>query len=171
MAEEEKKGAAPEAANEPTAEELKAEIANLKKAISASNADAAKHKREAAEWSDKYKATLDEQAKQKLETEQANKAMAEKLAAYEKRETALSYKAKLMAAGYDDARSTAMAEALPAGIPDTFFEGQKAFIEALKQEQKTQKINSQPSLPAGAAPSGADAEAAEVAKILKAAGL
>ena len=45
----------------------------LKKAISASNADASKRKKEAEDWQGKYKATLDEQAKAKLEKEAEGK--------------------------------------------------------------------------------------------------
>lgn len=161
----------PEAPKEPTLDELKAEIANLKKAISASNADASKRKKEAEEWQGKYKATLDEQTKQKLEAEQASKAIAEELAAYKAKERVASYTAKLMASGFDSKSAADMASVLPESVPDSFFDSQKAFVEALKQEQKTQKINSQPTLPAGTAPTGADAEAAEIAKILKAAGL
>lgn len=140
-----------EAPKEPTLDELKAEIANLKKAISASNADASKRKKEAEEWQGKYKATLDEQTKQKLEAEQASKAIAEELAAYKAKERIASYTAKLMASGFDSKSAADMASVLPESVPDSFFDSQKAFVEALKQEQKTQKINSQPTLPAGTA--------------------
>lgn len=140
----------------PTLEELKAENEKLKKAISASNADAAKHKRDAEEWQGKYKATLDEQEKAKLEAEETLKRLTAENEQFKAEKRISAYTAKLMGAGFDQATASAMASTLPDGIPDSFFEGQKAFLEAQKQAFKTQNLNSQPNLPVGAAPSTGD---------------
>ena len=155
MADEEKKveEKKPETAPKtPTVEELLAEVEKLKKAISASNADASKRKKEAEDWQGKYKATLDEQAKAKLETEEANRQMAEKLAAYEAKERIATYTARLMETGFDSKSAADMASVLPPEVPDAFFEKQKQFLAAKTQEIKTQAINSQPGLSVGMPP-------------------
>lgn len=155
----------------PTLEELQAEIANLKKAISASNADASKRKKEAEDWQNKYKSTLDEQKRKELEAEQNSKTMAEELAAYKARERVSTYKAKLLAVGYDEEASNKMASELPEGVPDSFFEGQKVFIETIKQTAKTSVINSQPDLSKGLPPSTSNAISEEERKLRKWMGL
>ena len=61
-----------------------------------------------------------------------------------------------MSAGFDETTADSMAASLPEGVSDTFFESQKAFIEATKQTVKTQLINSQPGLSVGVPPSATD---------------
>ena len=145
---------------EPSIEDLQAQVLqltaerdHLKQTVSASNADASKRKKEALEWQEKYKSTLDEQKRKEFEAEETQKQMASELASYKERERISSYTSKLMAAGYDENTATTMANSLPDGIEDSFFESQKAFIEATKQAIKTQTINSQPGLSAGMPPS------------------
>jgi len=145
---------------EPTIEELKAQIEELmaekdklKQAISSSNSDASKRKKEAQDWQEKYKSTLDEQKRKEFETEEAMKQMSSELAQFKEKERILSYKSKLLSVGYDESTANTMAEALPDGIQDSFFDAQKSFIEATKQAIKTQTINSQPSLSTGMPPS------------------
>ena len=144
----------------PTIEELQAQIQaltdekeKLKQAISASNSDASRRKKEAQEWQDKYKSTLDEQKRKEFEAEEQRKRLDEELANYKVKERISTYKSKLMSAGFDEATAESMATSLPDGVEDTFFESQKAFIEATKQTVKTQLINSQPDLSVGMPPS------------------
>jgi len=151
----------PEQPKVPSIEELQAENEKLKKAISASNADAAKHKREAEDWQSKYKSTLDEQKKKEFEAEETLKRLTAENEQFKAEKRVSTYTAKLMGAGFDQATASTMASCLPEGIPDSFFEGQKAFLEAQKQALKTQSLNSQPNLPVGAAPSANDATAAQ----------
>lgn len=134
-------------------EELMAEKDKLKQAISSSNSDASKRKKEAQEWQEKYKSTLDEQKRKEFEAEETMKQMSSELASFKERERISSYKSKLMSAGYDEATADTMAQALPDGITDSFFEAQKNFIETTKQTIKTQTINSQPTLSTGMPPS------------------
>lgn len=148
-------------AKEPTLDELKAMLKayedkeeKQKKAISEACADA-------AEWKRKYRATLDDATREKQEQTDKFAEMQAKIEAYEKRDMVNTYTAKLISAGFDVDQASRMAQGLPAGVPDNFFDEQRAFNEALKQNLKTQTLNSQPSLPIGAAPSSADAKAKE----------
>ena len=157
---------------EPTVAELQAQIQELmaekdklKQAISSSNSDASKRKKEAQEWQEKYKSTLDEQKRKEFEAEETMKQMSSELASFKERERISSYKSKLMSAGYDDATASTMASALPEGIEDSFFESQKSFIEATKQAIKEQTINSQPNLSTGMPPSATSAEKTEDEKL------
>ena len=147
--------------------ELTAERDHLKEAISASNADASKRKKEAQDWQDKYKSTLDEQKRKEFEAEESRKQLEEELTSYKTRERISTYKSKLLSAGYDDATAGTMAQSLPEGIADDFFEAQKNFIEATKQTIKTQTINSQPDLSTGMPPSTTEEMNSEDAKLKK----
>jgi len=158
-------------AKTPTIEELQAEIKHLKDAISVSNGDAAKKKREAEEWQGKYKATLDEQKRKEFEAEEALKQLKAENAEFKQRERIANYTTKLVAAGYDPATASIMAAGLPEGIKDEFFDSQKAFLENKTKEIRTQTINSQPGLPVGAPLSSADAAASQMAADRKLFGL
>lgn len=145
---------------EPSIEDLQAQILqltaerdHLKQSVSASNADASKRKKEALDWQEKYKSTLDEQKRKEFEAEEARQQLATELAQFKEKERISSYANKLMGAGYDESTANTMAQALPDGIEDSFFESQKAFIEQTKQAIKTQTINSQPGLSTGMPPS------------------
>ena len=146
----------PEQTKTPTIEELQAENEKLKKAISASNADAAKRKKESEEWQGKYKATLDEQKRKEFEAEEELKRIRAENEQFKAEKRVSTYAAKLMGAGFDEATAASMASSLPDGVPDSFFESQKAFNEAQKQALKTQNLNSQPNLPVGSTPSSGD---------------
>ena len=129
--------------------ELEAEKDKLKKAMDSACSDAAKQKKEAAKWKDQYTATLDEQKRKELETEEANKQLLAQLAEFKAKERVSTYKAKLLSVGYDEQTATTMASVLPDGVEDTFFEAQKNFLESTKQSIKTQTLNSQPNLSVG----------------------
>lgn len=140
-------------------EELKAQITSLKeevekgkKAISNACADASKFKKEAAEWQEKYKATLDENEKKAMEAEQEKKAMAEKLATLETEKRVSNYTARLMEIGYPVEVASLMAQALPDGVNDEFFNKQKEFLEAQQQKAKETALNNQPGLSNGTPP-------------------
>ena len=146
-------------AKTPTIEELQAQIASLeaekgklKKAMDAACSDAAKYKKDANNWQEQYKSTLDEQRRKEFEAEDAHKQLLAQLSEYKTKERIATYKSKLMTAGYDEATANTMSTALPDGVEDSFFEAQKAFLESTKQTIKTQTLNSQPSLSAGVPP-------------------
>ncbi len=143
----------------PTIEELQKQLADLqaekeklKKAMDAACSDAAKFKKDANNWQEQFKSTLDEQKRKEFETEEAHKQLLAQLSEYKTKERIATYKSKLMTAGYDEATASTMSTALPDGVEDSFFEAQRAFLEATKQTIKTQTINSQPSLSVGVPP-------------------
>ena len=144
--------AEPEQSKAPTVEELQAQIAALteanekqKQAISNANADA-------ADWKRKYRAGLDEIAREKEEQAEALAKKDARLSELEAKERMNTYASMLMHAGYDPTSAQAMASQLPEGVPDSFFEAQKAFLEQTKQTIKTQTLNSQPNLSQGMPP-------------------
>ena len=167
-----KEEAKAETPKEPTLEELKAQIAALTAEKEKWQSDSAKQKKamseansQAAEYKRKYRETLDETERAKQEQAELLESLKTENAAYKARETANAYFAKLVAAGYDSDTASKMVAELPEGIPDSFFESQKSFLEAKTQAIKTQTLNSQPNLPTGAPLTGTDARLAEENKI------
>lgn len=165
----------------PKAEEPKTEtsaIEVLKAELEALKASSAKQKQamdsacsDAAEWKRKYRATLDDATREKQEQAERLSAMEQTIASYKEREMRDGYIAKFVQAGYDITTAQRMAATLPSGIPDSFFEDQKAFLSTKEQQIKTNLINTQPNLPVGAPLSSADAKAAEEAEIRRRFGL
>lgn len=146
-----------EAQASPSIEELQAEIARLK-AEAQQTAD--KYKKsvseacaDASEWKRKYRATLDESERTKQEQAEKYANMENELNGYKVEKRINTYFAKLVGAGYSPEVAQKMAEGLPEGVPDTFFEEQKAFFNQKTQEIKAQVLNSQPSLSVGMPPS------------------
>lgn len=158
MTEEIKEEQATEVVEEPTVpsvdelqaqiESLKAEVAQtekLKKSVSEACADA-------AEWKRKYRATLDENERNKQEQAEKQASMESELNSYRTKERVNTYFAKLVSSGYTPEVAQEMASGLPEGVPDSFFENQRAFLEAKTQEIKKQILNSQPTLSTGMPP-------------------
>lgn len=147
--------------------ELEELSAKQKSAIDNACSDAAKQKKAAQEWADKFKAKLSEQEKADLEAKQATETLMNELNAYKAKERVASYTAKLMEVGYDAETAAKMAAALPEGVSEEFFTSQKSFLETKTQAIKTEALNSQPTLTTGNTPSKVDAEDAEMAKLRK----
>ena len=154
---------------------VKIELEKAKKAVSKAN-------EETAGWKRQFRATQDEATREKAEKaeEEARKeaeraeemrVIKTKLATLETEKRVSTYTAKLMASGYDAQTASLMAANLPDGISEDFFTSQKTFIENQKQAAKAEVLNQQPPLPAGTPPKPADKEAAEIAKIMSAAGI
>lgn len=144
------------------------ELTNRQKAaIDNACSDAAKHKKDAAEWQERYKATLSEQEKAALEAKQKEEQMLTELNGLKAEKRVAFYKSKLMEAGYDADTADVMANSLPEGVSEEFFATQKTFLEAKAQEMKTQALNSQPSLSVGNTPSSKDALDTETDKLRK----
>lgn len=135
-----------------------AQIGKLKDAVSKASADA-------AEWKRQYRATLDEAERAKQEQADKYADMENELNGYKAEKRVNTYFAKLVSAGYTPEAAQRMADGLPEGVPDSFFEEQKSFIEAKTQEIKTQTINSQPGLSSGMPPSTSDAKSKEDADL------
>lgn len=128
---------------------LKKEIEKLKAANTNASADAAKHKRSAEEWKEKYRSTQDEATRKEAERAEADEALKQELAALRTEKRISTYTAKLMEVGYDAQTATSMAMNLPEGISEDFFIQQKTFLESQKQKAKTELINNQPKLSSG----------------------
>ena len=147
--------------------ELEEMVKKQKAAIDNACADASQQKKAAQEWQDKYKATLSEQEQKELEAKQREEQMASELNTLKAEKRTAEYSKKLMEIGFDAQAATEMALSLPEGVADSFFEGQKKFLETKTQEIKTQSLNAQPGLTVGTTPTAADADAAENAKMRK----
>jgi hypothetical protein len=163
---------------EKTVEELKkeleqarADLEKQKRATDAASSDAAKHKRAAQEAQEKYKSTLDENARKELEREEALKSLNEELASLKAEKRIATYKSKLISCGYDEATAESMAKTLPDGIGDDFFTGQKAFLEAKEKSIKSAMLGSQPGLSTGQPLASQDGKDAESEKLRRWAGL
>lgn len=141
---------------EPTLEELKARVKALEEKESKSKEAISKACADAADWKRKYRETLDGAEREKQEKEERLADMQTRLAQYEAKDRVNTYTQKLVGVGYPIEQASRMAEYLPEGVADSFFEEQKAFLEATKQSIKTQSLNAQPKLPIGAPPSAND---------------
>ena len=93
---------------------------------------------EAAEWKRKHNALLSEEEKKAQENAEKQKAMEEELEKLRREKKESTYKAKLIADGYDEALAQASAEALTKGDTDTFFANQKKFITAHDKAYKAE---------------------------------
>lgn len=161
-----------EAPKEPTLEELKAMVAKLEAEKAQAEANSEKQKKtinnvssDAAEWKRKYRETLDETTRKEQEQAERFAEMEAKISAYEAERRTNTYFAKLIDAGFDPDTAKAMANSLPEGVSDTFFEAHKAFIDSKTKEIKEQTINAQPNLPTGAPITAVDAQKMEQNKI------
>ena len=141
---------------EPTLEELKAMIKALEEKESKSKEAISKACADAADWKRKYRETLDGAEREKQEKEERLADMQTRLAEYEAKDRVNTYTQKLVGVGYPIEQASRMAEYLPEGVSDSFFEEQRAFLEAQRQAIKTNQLNAQPNLPIGAPPSAND---------------
>lgn len=147
---------------EPTLEELKAMIKALEEKESKSKEAISKACADAADWKRKYRETLDGAEREKQEQAERFTDMQTRLAQYEAKDRINTYTQKLVSVGYPIEQASRMAEYLPDGVADSFFEEQRAFLEAQRQAIKTNQLNAQPNLPIGAPPSANDLPDKEV---------
>lgn len=145
-----------QAPTEPTLEELKAKLKAYEDKESKSKEAISKACADAAEWKRKYRETLDDATREKQEQADRVADMETKLKAYEAKDRINNYTQKLVLAGYPIEQASRMAEGLPEGVSDAFFDEQRAFLEATKQTIKNDKLNAQPALPVGMPPSASD---------------
>ena len=135
----------------PKADES-AELTRVRNALNKASSEAAEYKKALRD-----KQTEAERAEaDRLERENA---LQEELKAYRVKERVSTYKAQLMAIGYDATTADVMANALPEGVSDEFFATQKTFLDGQRQKIVTETINKQPGLSVGTPPTTAQAEA------------
>lgn len=154
-----------------SAAEYEAEIARLTEANSKLKGANDRAASEAAEYKRKYRATQTEQEQQAAEQAERIARIEAENKAFKERERVSGYKAKLMEAGYDAATAGQMANALPEGIGDEFFAGQKSYIESVRTDERTKVLNQQPGLSPGKAPTKELVEDSFTASFRRAAGL
>lgn len=136
---------------EPTKVDESAELTRVRNALNKATGEAAEYKRALREkQSEAERAEAD-----RLERENA---LQEELKAYRVKERVSTYKAQLMAIGYDATTADVMANALPEGVSDEFFATQKTFLDGQRQKIVTETINKQPGLSVGTPPTTAQAE-------------
>lgn len=140
-----------------TIKALEAEVEKLKQANTNASSDA-------AEWKRKYRDSLDEAEREKAEREDRFNEMQSELESYKTSNRISSYTAKLVEVGYDADTAKNMASVLPEGVEDSFFEGQKSFLESQKTKIKQESLNSQPSLSQGMPLNGSSADTIEANK-------
>lgn len=166
--------AEPKKETTPTIEELQAKITALETELASvkqsSSQTITKANAESAEWKRKYRETLDEATRKEQERTEREEATLKELEEYKAKDRLATYQAKLISAGYDVETAAKMAKDLPEGVADTFFESQKAFLEAQKQAVKTQQIASNGGLSVGMPPN-TDGQDPEMVKLRAWAGL
>lgn len=155
----------------PSVEELMAEIKALKEANEKQKGSISSACADAAEWKRKYRATLDENTRKEQEREETMSNLQKELKLYKDKDRVSTYAAKLVDAGFTVEQASTMAQSLPEGVGDEYFEVQKSFLQNQRQQIKTQSLNSQPNLPVGVTPSAADANEAEEANLRRWIGL
>ena len=152
-----------------------AELEKSKKATSKATEEAANYKRQLRDTQDeetrRAAEKAEEDARKEAERMEEMRDIKLKLATLETEKRVSTYTAKLMASGYDAQTAAIMAANLPEGVSDDFFTSQKTFIENKQQEAKAAVLNAQPDLSKGTPPKPADPEAAEINKIMAAAGV
>lgn len=159
---------APAAQAAKTAED---ELKELKAQLAKANALISKANSENAEWKRKYRDTLSEQEKKEADIAETNRLRDEKLAQYEEFFRISQYKDKIVAAGFDNESASVMAQGLPEGIPDSYFDTLKASMDRQKQAFAASAISSQKGLSVGLPPTTSDAQKEELNRRRKAFGL
>jgi hypothetical protein len=104
---------------------------------------------EAAEWKKKHNALLSEDEQKKLANEQALAEMKDKLAGLEKEKTVSSYKATLIAQGYDEKLADETAQAMTDGDMAKVFVNQGKFLTEREKAIKAELLKKTPAPPAG----------------------
>ena len=131
--------------------ELEAENGKLKQATTNASADASRHKKEAAEWKDKYNSRLSDEEKAKEDQANATAAMQEELENLRKERNIAKFTASLAASdiGMDAETAKAVAEALNAGETEQVFDGLRRFITAHDKALREDALRNNRTLPGG----------------------
>ena len=142
-------------------EKAQAEIERYKNAVTKANAEVSKVKKD---LSDRMSAEEKAEAERK---EQRARELQE-LEDLRKEKRISTYKAKLMESGYDAESALTMANALPEGVADTYFDAMKKHYEDGIAQAQANALKNQPKPTPGGVLSPADAS---LERMLKGAGL
>ena len=105
-----------------------------------------------------------------MEREQADKELREELEQLRNDKRVSNYTARLVSTGIDADVASGLAQNLPDGIPDQFFESLKKFIADLSAKIKADLLKEQPKLTSGMPLTTSDAEKAKDKELRKAFG-
>lgn len=148
----------------PEKSDNSAEIEKLKRQLSKANSEAADYKR-------KWQETATEAQKAEDARIKAEQEKDEQLKTLLREKTVSNYSKKFIGIGYDTETSDKLANGLPDGVTDEFFEAQKRFFEQKTAKMTADALNNQPSLSAGAVPQGNTDNNEFLAAMRKATGL
>lgn len=123
-------------------EEQKPQDNKLKDALNKASAEAAEYKR-------KYNATLSEQEREKIEREEKEKALEEKIKELEFEKNLSTVKAQFLNLGYDNDLADETAKAYLEGNTQTVFANQKKFLEQKEANLRKEIMQKTPTPPAG----------------------
>ena len=119
---------------------------------------------ETAEYKRKLSERLTKEEADKLAQEEREKAIAEMLAEREQllaEKRVAHYTTKMVSVKMTPEQSEELANILPEGVPDDFFDGLNKFIEELTAKIKADILNEQPKPTAGMPPSSSDVKSQE----------
>lgn len=152
---------------EPAPVEVKTddgEVSKLKQRLNEVTSESANYRRQLHE-----KMTADE--REKAEREEKWNALVNENASLKREKYTGEYTANYMSMGYPADVAKALAETLPEGLPPTFFESQKSFLDSTIQNTKAQMLSQQPQPTQGSPLTSKQAEDLEMDKLRKWAGL
>lgn len=143
------------------------------------NEDSDKHWKEllnkansqAAEFKRQLREKQTEQERLEADRLEKETALNEKLAEYERRDLVNGYKDRLVSIGYDTETALSMANKLPNGLGEDFFESQREFLDRKTKEIESKIINNQPVPSPGTSIGKEIAEKEQMDKLRKWAGL
>ena len=143
------------------------DLGKLKSSLNKANHEASEYKKALKELQEK---SMSEAERAEAERAEIEKSLREQVEALTKEKTTASYKANLLANGYDDTLATSTAEALVNGDMTAVFASIKSYGEAVATKAKNDLLGTQPILKGGEPPKGA-AEDKEVKAFREAMGL
>lgn len=148
---------------EPTAPATDSET-KLKEALSRANTSA-------AEWKQKYRATLDDAKRAEEERAERDRARDEELETLRKERAIDKLSAQYLSAGYSPELASASAKAQVEGDTATVVANQLKFIEETKKKLEAEALGKQPTITPGKPPKGESDDDKLTATIRKYAGL
>lgn len=140
------------------------EVSKLKQRLNEVTSESANYRRQLHE-----KMTADE--REKAEREEAWNRLVEENTALKRGRTTDDYTTKYMGIGYTPELARSLAENLPEGLPDSFFESQKSFLDSTIQNTKAQLLSQQPQPTQGSPLTSKQAEDHEYEMLRKWSGL
>lgn len=140
------------------------EVTKLKQRLNEVTSESANYRRQLHE-----KMTADE--REKAEREEKWNALINENATLKREKYTGEYTTRYMGMGYPADVARALADTLPEGLPDSFFESQKSFLDSTIQNTKAQLLSQQPQPTQGSPLTSTQAEDLEMEKYRMYAGL